>query len=104
MDPALAQQVRRFNRLVTQSVGALDDSYLRRGRPLSEARLIYEIGAEGKDARALRRKLGLDSGYLSRLIRSLEAQSLVATGKDVGRSTAAPIDAHPQRTGRAGGL
>jgi DNA-binding MarR family transcriptional regulator/GNAT superfamily N-acetyltransferase len=79
MDSAQLEQVRRFNRLVTQRVGALDDSYLRRGRPLGEARLIFEIGADGVDVRTLRERLGLDSGYLSRLLRSLEAQDLVET-------------------------
>jgi DNA-binding MarR family transcriptional regulator/GNAT superfamily N-acetyltransferase len=71
------QQVRSFNRVVTQRVGALEESYLRRDRPLAEARLLFEIGVEGADVRALRRKLGLDPGYLSRLLRSLEAQGLV---------------------------
>jgi DNA-binding MarR family transcriptional regulator/predicted GNAT family acetyltransferase len=70
-------RVRRFNRLVTQRVGALEESYLRRGRPLGEARLIFETGAEGAELRRLRDRLGLDSGYLSRLLRSLEAQDLV---------------------------
>jgi hypothetical protein len=60
------QQVRRFNRLVTQRVGALEVDYLRRGRPLAEARLIFEISADGADVRTLRSKLNLDSGYLSR--------------------------------------
>ena len=78
MDAGQVVQVRRFNRLVTQRVGALEESYLRRGRPLSEARLIFETGAEGAELRALRHRLGLDSGYLSRLLRSLEAQGLVA--------------------------
>jgi DNA-binding MarR family transcriptional regulator/GNAT superfamily N-acetyltransferase len=81
MDRDRVHQVRRFNRLVTQRVGALQDSYLTRGRPLGEARLIYEIGAEGADARALRNRLGLDSGYLSRLLRSLEAQGLIVVDK-----------------------
>lgn len=72
------QQIRRFNRLVTQRVGALQDSYLSRGRPLGEARLLFEIGLDGADIRDLRGRLNLDSGYLSRLLRSLEAQGLVA--------------------------
>ena len=67
MDESQLQQVRRFNRLVTQRVGALEVDYLRRGRPLAEARLIFEISADGVDVRTLRRKLRLDSGYLSRL-------------------------------------
>src|SRR6516162_344286 len=84
MDQEQIEQVRRFNRLVTQRVGALDDSYLRRGRPLGEARLIFETGRDGADVRALRTRLGLDSGYLSRLLRSLEAQRLVMVGRQPG--------------------
>jgi DNA-binding MarR family transcriptional regulator/GNAT superfamily N-acetyltransferase len=84
MEACLVQQVRRFNRVVTQRVGALEDSYLRRGRPLGEARLIFETGADGADVRALRNRLGLDSGYLSRLLRSLEAQGLVSVNRQAG--------------------
>jgi len=69
-------QIRSFNRAVTQTVGALEESYLDRGRPLGEARLLFEIGREEADARRLRERLGLDSGYLSRLLRSLKAQGL----------------------------
>lgn len=75
---AMVEQVRRFNRTVTQRVGALDDHYLARGRPLAEARVLWEIGAEGCEVRALRARLGLDSGHLSRLLRALEADGLVA--------------------------
>lgn len=84
MDESQLQSVRRFNRLVTQRVGALEVDYLRRGRPLAEARLLFEIGADGADVRALRSKLGLDSGYLSRLLRSLSAQELIAIAKGEG--------------------
>ena len=70
-------QVRRFNRVVTQHVGALEDSYLRRGRPLGQARLLHEIGPDGIAVRVLRDRLKLDSGYVSRLLRALEAQGLV---------------------------
>jgi DNA-binding MarR family transcriptional regulator/GNAT superfamily N-acetyltransferase len=76
MDCSQIQQVRRFNRAVTRRVGALDQSYLSRGRPLAEARIIFETGAEGADVRALRDRLDLDSGYLSRLLSSLKAQGL----------------------------
>jgi DNA-binding MarR family transcriptional regulator/GNAT superfamily N-acetyltransferase len=78
------EQIRRFNRLITQRVGALENSYLRRGRPLGEARLIFEVGPQGADVRALRQKLGLDSGYFSRLLRSLEAQRLVRVHRRTG--------------------
>jgi DNA-binding MarR family transcriptional regulator/GNAT superfamily N-acetyltransferase len=76
--------IRRFNRAVTQRVGALQDSYLSRGRPLGEARLIFEIGRDGADIRDLRAKLNLDSGYLSRLLRSLEAQGLISVDRADG--------------------
>ena len=79
-DEAVAQ-VRSFNRLVTQRVGALHDGYLARDRPLGEARVLWEIGAGGCDVRVLRSRLGLDSGYLSRLLRSLEAAQLVSVDR-----------------------
>jgi DNA-binding MarR family transcriptional regulator/GNAT superfamily N-acetyltransferase len=69
--------VRSFNRLVTERVGALNDHYLARDRPLGEARLLWEIGQDGCDVRLLRSRLGLDSGYVSRLLRSLESSGLV---------------------------
>lgn len=73
------EQVRRFNRMVTQRVGALHDHYLARDRPLGEARVLWQIGeGDGCDVRHLRALLDLDSGYLSRLLRSLEADGLVA--------------------------
>ena len=45
--------VRRFNRTVTQQVGALDDRFLARDRPLAAARLLWEIGPDGAEVRAL---------------------------------------------------
>jgi DNA-binding MarR family transcriptional regulator/GNAT superfamily N-acetyltransferase len=73
----MLEQVRSFNRLVTQSVGALQDHYLSSRLPLGEARVLWEIGADGCDVRALRSRLELDSGYLSRLLRSLEDSGFV---------------------------
>ncbi len=55
----------------------LDDPFLSRSRPLGPARLLWEIGPDGRDVRMLRSRLDLDSGYLSRLLRSLEADRLV---------------------------
>lgn len=74
------EQLRRFNRTVTRSIGALQDRFLGRGRPLGESRLLYEIGAEGIEMRALRRRLDLDSGYASRLLRSLEREGFARSG------------------------
>ncbi|MFD3959964.1 MULTISPECIES: bifunctional helix-turn-helix transcriptional regulator/GNAT family N-acetyltransferase [Streptomyces] len=70
-------RVRRFNRTVTRRVGALHDHYLGRDRPIGQARLLWEIGDDGQDVRKLRERLGLDSGYVSRLLRALEADGLV---------------------------
>jgi DNA-binding MarR family transcriptional regulator/GNAT superfamily N-acetyltransferase len=68
--------VRDFNRYYTVRLGILTDRYLGQDRPLSEARVLFEIGDQA-DVRDLRGRLGLDSGYLSRLLRSLEQQGLV---------------------------
>ncbi|MGZ4490045.1 MAG: bifunctional helix-turn-helix transcriptional regulator/GNAT family N-acetyltransferase [Nocardioidaceae bacterium] len=78
MDPTMVAQVRSFNRTVTQRIGALDEAFLARERPLGQARVLWEIGADGSDVRRLRARLDLDSGYLSRLLRSLERAGLVA--------------------------
>jgi DNA-binding MarR family transcriptional regulator/GNAT superfamily N-acetyltransferase len=80
MEEETVDKVRRFNRAVTQRVGALNDSYLARGRPLGEARVLWEIGEHGCDVRELRTRLDLDSGYVSRLLRALEAAGLVIVG------------------------
>ena len=80
MDDELVRRVRRFNRTVTQRVGALNDHYLARDRPLGESRLLWEIGEHGCEVRMLRARLDLDSGYLSRLLRSLEADALIQVG------------------------
>lgn len=77
MDPEQINQVRRFNRTVTERVGVLHERYLGRDRPIGEARLLWEVGEQGQDVRRLRERLGLDSGYVSRLLRSLEADGLV---------------------------
>src|SRR5262245_10700947 len=76
----MVAEVRRFHRLVTERVGALNDHYLARDLPLGQARVLWEIGEEGCDVRTLRSRLGLDSGYLSRLLRELEGAGLVAVG------------------------
>lgn len=85
MVAALIPRIRQFNRLVTERVGALDETYLKRGRPLGEARLLFEIASAGEaELRALREKLYLDSGYLSRLLRRLEQEGLVVVEVQAG--------------------
>ncbi|MGH9200786.1 MAG: GNAT family N-acetyltransferase [Vicinamibacterales bacterium] len=68
--------VRRFNRTVTEGLGVLDSHFLGRDRPVGEARLLWEIGTDGIEVRTLRARLGLDSGYVSRVLRSLERHKL----------------------------
>jgi DNA-binding MarR family transcriptional regulator/GNAT superfamily N-acetyltransferase len=82
MDRAAVDSVRAFNRTVTQRLGVLEDEYLGRGRPLGASRVMWEIGENGTDLRTLRTALDLDSGYLSRLVRSLEADGLIAVEPD----------------------
>ena len=83
----IAQQtaiVRSFNRSYTQRIGALDESFLGMGMPLSHERLLIEIGRAPGTVHGLRVRLGLDSGYLSRLLRRLESEGLVAVTADPG--------------------
>ncbi len=77
MEPGQISDVRRFNRLVTQRIGALNDHFMGRERPLSQSRVLHEIGRDGIDLRDLRARLGLDSGYLTRIVQALGAQGLV---------------------------
>jgi DNA-binding MarR family transcriptional regulator/GNAT superfamily N-acetyltransferase len=107
MDRGQVDRVRQFSRTVTQRVGALEDRFLARDRSIGQSRLLWEIGAGGAgqhstaggagqhstaggagrhstagvaEVRSLRARLDLDSGYLSRLLRSLEADGLVKVG------------------------
>ena len=85
MEMPLVEQVRSFNRTMTECIGVLNDHFLGRNHPLGEARLLWEIGEQGAEVRELRSRLGLDSAYVSRLLRSLEGQGLViveASGND----------------------
>jgi DNA-binding MarR family transcriptional regulator/GNAT superfamily N-acetyltransferase len=72
-------RVRSFNRTVTHHLGALGGGFLGRKRSLGACRVLFEVGTAGIDIRQLRARLGLDSGYTSRLIRGLEAEQLVRT-------------------------
>lgn len=82
MDDAATRQVRSFNRTMTQRIGTLQDEYLARGRPLGASRVLWEIGEDVTDLRSLRARLDLDSGYLSRLVGSLEQDGLLVVEPD----------------------
>jgi DNA-binding MarR family transcriptional regulator/predicted GNAT family acetyltransferase len=77
-------RLRRFNRAVTREVGALDTSFLGRGRPLGAARVLQLVQPEGTDVGVIRDRLDLDSGLMSRFLRSLEREGLIETATDPG--------------------
>jgi len=76
--------LRRFNRSWSQRVGVLDESFLGSGRPLGPSRLLFELRGGGTSVRELRERMDLDSGYLSRLLRQLESEGLIAVTPDPG--------------------
>jgi DNA-binding MarR family transcriptional regulator/GNAT superfamily N-acetyltransferase len=84
MEATMVRQVRAFNRLVAERIGALSDHFLGRGRPMGESRVLWEIGPRGADVRLLRDRLGLDSGYASRVLHSLRRQGLITLAPSPG--------------------
>jgi ribosomal protein S18 acetylase RimI-like enzyme/DNA-binding MarR family transcriptional regulator len=84
LDPVA--RFRRFARAVTTEVGALDSSFLGRGRPLGAARVLNAVGQGRSDLAEVRAFLRLDSGLMSRLLRGLEEEGLIVT-------TSSPDDA-----------
>jgi len=78
MDRPAVHGVRLFNRTVAERIGALGDGFLGRSRPMAESRILWEIGPNGAEVRELRARLELDSGYVSRILQSLNRQGLIA--------------------------
>jgi len=77
MDAPRIERVRAFSRLVAERTGTVTDRFLGRRRPMGESRVLWEIGHDGIEIRALRNRLGLDSGYASRVLRALVRQRLI---------------------------
>jgi DNA-binding MarR family transcriptional regulator/N-acetylglutamate synthase-like GNAT family acetyltransferase len=103
--------VRQFNRFYTQKIGVLNEGLLRSPFSLTEARVLYELAHRRRPtAAALCRDLGLDPGYLSRILRSFAKAGLVErtrSGDDrrqrlltltaKGRAAFAPLDKRSRR-------
>jgi DNA-binding MarR family transcriptional regulator/N-acetylglutamate synthase-like GNAT family acetyltransferase len=84
MDPFI-DRARRFNRFYTRAIGMLGEGYLGSGFTLAEARVIYELAnREAPTARQIGGALKLDPGYLSRILKRLEAQGLVQRARAEG--------------------
>src|ERR1700689_1742600 len=72
--------VRAFNRFYTRKLGVLDQQLLKSPFSLSEARVLYEIATRQNPAaaKAIGIELGLDPGYLSRIIQNFDDGGLIA--------------------------
>jgi DNA-binding MarR family transcriptional regulator/GNAT superfamily N-acetyltransferase len=99
--------VRRFNRFYTRQIGLLGEGYLDSPFSLTEVRVLYELAHQGPTTAAtLARELGLDEGYLSRIMRGFEQRGLIVRRQagrdarqrevslsDLGRAAFAPLEA-----------
>ncbi|MBA3896256.1 MAG: MarR family transcriptional regulator [Sphingomonadaceae bacterium] len=98
--------LRAFNRFHTRFAGALDRNYLGSDLTLVEARVLYElVNRAAPLAASIRADLGLDAGYLSRIVRRFETRGWITRGRgkdarerpvivgDAGRAAFAALDA-----------
>jgi DNA-binding MarR family transcriptional regulator len=95
--------VRRFNRFYTQHLGVLQGSWLDSPFSLTQARVLYEIKARGRaTATDIGRDLGLDAGYLSRILRGFHKAGLIRkqVSPDDGRQTFLSITARGRQAFR----
>jgi DNA-binding MarR family transcriptional regulator/GNAT superfamily N-acetyltransferase len=82
---ARVAEVRSFNRFYTAIIGVLDEGLLDSPYTLTEARVIFELAQrDSSEVVALRRELGLDAGYLSRILTRFEADGLITRSRAAG--------------------
>jgi len=100
--------VRQFNRFYTRRIGVLQEGYSGGAFSLAEARVLYEIGRRDKaTATDIAQELGLDTGYLSRILKAFEVRGYIlreTSSSDArqallsmtsrGQKAFAPIEAH----------
>ena len=78
VDDRRVQRVRRFNRFYTRQIGLLDEGLLNSPFTLTEVRILYELAhCQESKASELCRDLGLDAGYLSRILRKFREEGWV---------------------------
>ena len=78
LDTASVAQVRAFNRFYTRQIGVLDEHLLRSDCTLTEVRVLFELAeGQGISAAQLGQRLGLNAGYLSRLLSGLQERGLL---------------------------
>jgi len=100
MEP-IVERVRAFNRFYTEQIGVLDEHLLDSDYSLTEVRVLYEINArKSVTAAAVGAELGLDRGYLSRILQRFTRQGLVKrrTAPDDARASLLSLTAKGRRT------
>jgi DNA-binding MarR family transcriptional regulator/GNAT superfamily N-acetyltransferase len=105
------EAVRQFNRFYTQQIGILREGLLNSEFSLTEVRVLYELAQrQGLTASELSKSLGLDAGYLSRILRGFKKRKLIdSTASEVdgrqfllrltrqGKNAFAPLNARAQK-------